>query len=225
MKWPKNSKIKFSYDKLYTEKIPIPRTHKRWATGYKKIQEYIRFHHSVVQDDLCAYCRSPIRFNGYGEPIEHIVPKSHKPGWMLHPKNLCLSCYGCNTKKSQADTLVGGKAAYSKKYADYPKTSAEFTIFHPHYDKFSHHLIIDKLICKPKPGINKGQSTIEVCKLNRLDLLYARARQKNISKNQIYLAALRIVSHGGHDPQLVKASGEMINELIKRYKYSNELAQ
>ncbi len=107
MSWRRNQLIKFSYEK-FPSLIPFQNPVKEsWTSStHNNLKIAIKNHYSIVQNDTCAYCRLPIRFAGYGEPIEHIFPKSLKIKWMFHPFNLCLSCYGCNTKKQDKDTLV-----------------------------------------------------------------------------------------------------------------------
>lgn len=225
MSWGVRSKIGYDYSKLYKKAIPKPRTDKGWGKTYKSLYNFIKFHYSVVQDDICAYCRMPIKFNGYGEPIEHIVPKSFNSYWMYHPKNLCLACYGCNTKKKDKETLTKGIKNVSKKYADYPKNSGDFKIIHPHYDKISDFIDFKGIIIKPNPAdsSNKGYNTIECCKLNRLDLMYQRARIKNLTKTKVHSIALNIVNDPNSTKKEKDAAQEMIVELIKRFNYRRSL--
>ena len=95
--------------------------------GYKMsgygLKSKIKYHYSIVQDNKCAYCREEIRFDGYGEAIEHIIPKSKKYKFMFHPKNLCLACYGCNTKKSTKNPLIKDLSQYGDEYDDFPNKS------------------------------------------------------------------------------------------------------
>ena len=170
MIWKKNQKIKFSFDKSHLFKQIIPRKLKSWElSSYKKVKNNIKYHYSIVQSDICAYCRTPIRFDGYGEHIEHIVPKSKKFRWMFHPENLCLSCFGCNKKKKDENTLVNPFSGYGNKYSSFPNNSLDYKIVHPHYDSYSNHIKEEKLICIPKNGSLKGLETIRICKLNRLN--------------------------------------------------------
>lgn len=225
MTWRKNSLIKFPYNHKRSHTIPKPNTTKGWGKLHKKLYDHIKFHLSVVQTDICAYCRMPIRFLGYGEPIEHIFPKSLNPRWMYHPKNVCLSCYGCNTKKGDQNTRIGGIKKNGKAYHKYPSSSSEYLIIHPHFDTFSKFLVIEDLICKPNPRTTstKGQETIKMCKLNRLDLLYQRARNTKLNNTGIHAIALNVINDLNSKPEEKKAAQDLITELIKRYKYWAEL--
>ncbi len=71
-----------------------------WSLGcYANLKASIKEHYSILQEDVCFYCKINLRHAGYSEPTEHIVPKSDKPQWMFEPRNLALSCIPCNTKK------------------------------------------------------------------------------------------------------------------------------
>jgi uncharacterized protein (TIGR02646 family) len=224
MTWNRNQKIKFDYSVLYKEHIPKPRMATSWSNRtYNKLKKHIKKHHSVFQDNKCAYCRLPINFGGYGEPIEHIVPKSHKNFWMFHPKNLCLSCYGCNTKKGYKNVLFNEYSTYPNGYHKYPSTSNDFAIIHPHLDNYSKHIKINDIICVPNNNSAKGKTTIEICKLNRLDLLHKRVLQKRYSRkriNEIYMQKLR-------DPTTPKFEKDAITDYAQRiaanYNYKRKV--
>lgn len=223
MSWRKDQKINYSYEKypLNTRANTKP-VKSSWSTN-KKLKEDIKNHYSIVQNDTCAYCRLPIlRFDGYGEPIEHIVPKSLKVKWMFHPLNLCLSCYGCNTKKSDQDTLIN-QATHIDNFNNYPNSSTDFKIIHPHFDVFSKHIHEENLIYKPKDDSIKGRNTIDFCELNRLDVLYAKARIKRISNKVIVNKLTSVALDYRISPEERKSAIEMINRLIERYDYHKAL--
>lgn len=227
MNWRDTSKIKFAYNEGKInkgQKIPVDNNHLNWSKKNKKLREHIKFHLSVVQDSKCAYCREKIHFDGFGDPIEHIVPKSLKPKWMYHPKNLCLSCYGCNTKKSKDNTLVAGFGINSE-YIDIPITSNAYTILHPYYDKFSDLIVREGFVFKPNPldTTLKGYNTIKMCDLNRLDLLYTRARKKMNNSKTVQALAVKIILNPSSTKEEKKASKKLIDEIIRKYKYWKEL--
>lgn len=228
MRYTNRDKIRHCYDKTGEHpkgKIPKPRTQGSWEK-HKPLKEYIKFHHSVVQDDICSYCRLPIKYGGYGEPIEHIVPKKLNSFWMFHPSNLCLACFGCNTNKSDANTLVNNIDTYSKRYEDYKMDYREYKIVHPHFDTFSDYIEIDGFIYKQRAFSrhNKGNNTIEMCKLNRLDVMYERARQKSNSKRNIYQIALKVISNGNSTTKEVEAAQKLVDDLLKRFSYQRKLS-
>jgi uncharacterized protein (TIGR02646 family) len=223
MSWRKNQKIKYSFEKNSTiipEENPLSTD--EWKTN-TELKDLIKTHYSIIQDDLCAYCRTYLRINGYGEPIEHIVPKSDKLKWMFHPKNLCLSCYGCNTKKGTKNTLVNISAHTPNSYTNYPTNSSDFNIIHPHFDSYSVHIIEENLICKPRNNSNKGAKTIEVCELNRLDLIYTRARIKKKSKKEMNSLLALIVADSSNRAEEIDSAKKMIENIIFRYNYFKSL--
>lgn len=229
MSYNLKSKIEIDYERTWDtslKPIPKPKSDKTWAKSHKALKDHIRLHYSVVQDDICAYCRLPLRFGSYGEPIEHIFPKSLNSFWMYHPKNLCVSCFGCNTKKIAQPTLVNDISTYSKKYDDYPLRSTSYKIVHPHLDVFSDYIEIEKgIIYKQVKGVrgNKGNNTIDMCELNRLDVMYKRIRHGTKNKKTIYQMALSIVNNPKASTKEKLAASNLVNELLKRFNYKKLL--
>jgi uncharacterized protein (TIGR02646 family) len=220
MNWRKNQKIKFSFSKSSLFKQTIPMSVKAWeSASHKKLKKDIKYHYSIIQSDICAYCRTPIRFEGYGEHIEHIVPKSKKFRWMFHPENLCLACFGCNVKKKDENTLINDFSAYGDQYSNFPLGSKNYKIIHPHYDSYSKHLKEDRLICLPRNGSLKGIETIKICKLNRFDLLYTRARLKSRSNQQLTSALAGILTDMTINKSERDIAQKMINTIVERYNY------
>ncbi len=227
MIWMKNQKIKYVYTD-HSNNIdltpPKPNSQKAWNySKHSKLKEKIKLHHSYIQDDMCAYCRQPIKFEGYGEPIEHIIPKSKKYRWMFHPKNVCLSCYGCNTKKGTKNPLAQSFANYGHRYIDLPQGSIHYKIIHPHYDSYSNHLYEEKFICKVKNGSNKGTETMKMCDLNRLEILYTRARRKNTSHKQLRKILAMVLIDTSFTLEERQTAQNMIYKIIARYKYLKDL--
>lgn len=219
----RNQKIKFRYDKNPLISPVINPSDKGWtSSGNKKLKKEIKNHYSIVQNDTCAYCRLPVRYDGYGEPIEHIVPKSIMVKWMFHPENLCLSCYGCNTKKSDKDTLVNF-ASQIDNFDNYPKVSSDFNIIHPHFDIFSKHIYEDNLIYKPREGSVKGRNTIDFCQLNRFDVLYLKARIRRYSNKELINKLTSITLDANNSKKEIASAMEMITKIIDRYDYLMKL--
>lgn len=219
-KWNKNQKIRADYQIIKTVVIDRPSDHKDWSESkYNKLKERIKFHYSVVQNDTCAYCREQVRFDGYGEPIEHIIPKSTASEWMFEAKNLCLSCYGCNTKKSTTNT-------YLKDYNQgdsYPEDGSDISIIHPHYDSFSYHIDTSELIFKPRKSSSKGIKTINLCKLNRPDLLFTRALNNRKSNKSMLSHAFKTLRSGKLDLKERQVARDFILALISRMKYTKQI--
>lgn len=226
MSWRKNQSISHTYDQFPGNTPVKPRRKNTWDSKTRKIKELkekIRKHYSIVQNYTCAYCRVPIRFEGYGEPIEHIVPKSKKFRWMFHPFNLCISCWACNTKKQHKNTLKNAPNTYGDKYDDLPKKSNDYRIIHPHLESYSKHLKESKLLCLPKTASIKGAETIKICDLNRLDLIYSRARQKNYSNKSLQKLLVQIVTDTSFRTEERKAAQKMVDTIIDRYNYIRQL--
>lgn len=226
MTWKRNQKIKYKYDQ-HPENVSIlnftPTSVEEW-NSYVDLKMKIKEHYAHVQDDKCAYCRQPIRYMGYGEPIEHIVPKSKKVKWMFHPYNLCLSCYGCNTKKGDNNTLSNEFNHYDDEFESYPESSQDYKIIHPHFDSYSKHIKEESFICKAKNGSYKGRNTIDICKLNRLDLLYSRARAKNKTRVLKRILIEFVINQQG-TPEEMHEAQKMIDNIVRRYHYLRRLRE
>ena len=210
----KNQRIKAHYNIFNQVQFPRPNDSKDWK-NHKSLKDYIKFHYSVVQDDVCPYCRERIRYGAYGEPIEHIFPKSEAPEWMFEPMNLCVSCYGCNSKKHDKITSNQDYAAGNP----YPLNGESFSIIHPHFDNFSKHISTDGILFKPKNNSNKGRNTIDVCKLNRMDLLFKRAINSSKKKKLLRDFHFKSLCSSYASEEDRKDAEEFIIDLIKRAKY------
>jgi uncharacterized protein (TIGR02646 family) len=226
MSWRKNQIISHRYDQYPGNKTKIAAKKKTWdskTNEIKALKSTIKKHYSIVQNDTCAYCRTPVRFDGYGEAIEHIVVKSEKFRWMFHPYNLCISCYGCNTKKGIENTLINVPTSYANGYNDIPLNSNSYRIIHPHFDTYSKYIQETKLLCIPKTTSIKGPETIRICKLNRLDLIYTRARQKSYSKRTLQKILVRVVGDTSFRKEERESAQKMVDTIIDRYNYIKQL--
>lgn len=219
-KWHKNHKIKADYQLIEPIIIDRPSNHKDWSKSkYDVLKNKIKFHYSVLQNDTCAYCRETVRFDGYGEPIEHIIPKSTAPEWMFEAKNLCLSCYGCNTKKSKTNT-------YLKTYNSgdpYPTNGNDISIIHPHFNSFSNYIDSNELIFKARGTNTKGLNTINLCKLNRPDLLFTRALNSRKSSKSMLSFAFKTLRSGKLDIKERQVARDFIMSLVSRMKYAKKI--
>lgn len=132
-----------------------------------KIRKEIRDHYLPLQKHCCAYCRQEsLTADGYVWTVEHILSKSKHPNFLFEPLNLALACRDCNRKKSAKEDLINGMLNSCK---EYPKSSEDFNIIHPHFDKYS--LYIELILQGGRYIYNplhaKGVKTIEVCDLTR----------------------------------------------------------
>jgi uncharacterized protein (TIGR02646 family) len=193
---------------------------KHWSLPcYNDLKAYVREHYSVLQNDICCYCKISLRHGGYGEPIEHVVPKADRPQWMFIPRNLALSCYPCNTKKNADNTLSAtGLASHN-----YPTLSADFTIYHPHFDTWSEHIeIYHEYFLRPTSP--KGISTFEICELYRFNLPLDKAKQKNWEEEPFKTRVIEQVLLDATASDEIRAQcDEITKEIIRRAKIRHQI--
>jgi hypothetical protein len=129
------------------------------------------------QGNLCCYCKWKLGFDIKQVDIEHIVPKSEYSKFTFHPKNLALSCPGCNTNKSNLPVL-------HRTITNYPRAGTNLTIVHPYFDKYSEHIEIhDGAIYE---GLSaKGCETIKLCKLFRLKKVLEKKKETQSESSPI----------------------------------------
>lgn len=186
---------------------------------YNALKAYIKEHYSILQEDVCCYCKINLRHGGYGEPIEHIVPKKDRPQWMFLPINLALSCYPCNTKKNADNTLsVNGLAS-----VDYPEDHTGFSIYHPHFDNWIEHIVEfrDFFLL---PISDKGRETFSVCELYRLNLPLDKAKQRNWQEEPFRTQVIEQILLDPTVSQEVQGQCTAIaNEIIRRANRRREI--
>lgn len=134
--------------------------------------------------DQCAYCESKLDFATSYFPVEHYRPKTaykklgdkkeKHPGywWLAYDwSNLLLSCQVCNTYKSTYFPLVdeSKRDIQNKKIED-----EEPLILNPIGDNPFDHIVFRCEYALAKDGSSKGQTTIDICKLNRPELVNSR---------------------------------------------------
>ncbi|WP_418991468.1 HNH endonuclease [Alistipes sp.] len=136
-------------------------SHTDWDKSvFDRIKAHIIRHLRQQQENECCYCKRQLGFDIKEVDIEHIIPKSKYERFTFEPKNLALSCPGCNTKKGDRNVL-------RSKVTNYPRTGSNLTIIHAHYDLYSDHIeILNQVIYIPKT--DKGCETIKLCELYRL---------------------------------------------------------
>lgn len=191
-----------------------------WNLGaYSAMKQHIKDYYSILQEDICCYCKTPLRHGGYGEPIEHIVPKDDRPDWMFIPKNLALSCYPCNTKKNADNTL----SARGLASANYPTTADGFIIYHPHFNKWDNHFKVfhNYFLIPTSP---KGRTTFKVCELYRFNLPLDKAKMRGINEETIRAKVLtKVFNDPDATPQVINQCKEISKEIIRRAKIKNAL--
>lgn len=191
-----------------------PTVSKDWDKSiFSELKFRIRHGMSVKQDDFCPYCGTKIEHDGYGEPLEHIIDKSRHPEWMFEPKNLVLSCYACNTKKSTKDVMISECHTGD----DYPTDSLCVKIIHPHFDTYLDHIeIINEIFIKARNN-DKGWCTIDTFGLLRLQLPMRKAHALSVGNNVIAIAT-EALSNPNLPPYLIQQFEELILNLVTRYK-------
>lgn len=181
---------------------------------YSNLKIHVKEHYSVLQDDICFYCKINLRHGGYGEPIEHIVPKDDKPQWMFKPKNLALSCYACNTKKNAENTLTTSGLLST----EYPNNSNDFLIYHPHFDIWDDDFAIYyEYFLQPKS--EKGRETFRVCKLYRFNLPLDKAKQRNWKAEPLMTQIIeKVLLDTNSSQEVIEQSVIISKEIIRRDK-------
>lgn len=156
-------------------------SYKTWEnSNFDQIKSRIRNHIITEQHYKCPYCRMTLRPRTDDLPIDHIVPRQPYALFMFEMKNLVLTCDGCNHAKLNKKVLVDDDIT------EYPENSNAFIIFHPYFDNYEDHLclVIDELFIKSIS--DKGDKTIEICKLDNVQLAFNRAREKKINQVGLY---------------------------------------
>ncbi|WP_461129644.1 HNH endonuclease [Spirosoma aerophilum] len=172
---------------------------------------------SIKQNDFCPYCGTKIEYDGYGEPLEHIIDKGRHPEWMFEPKNLVLSCYACNTQKSTKDVMIFGCHTGN----DYPTDSSCIKVIHPYFDTYLDHIeIVDDIFIKALNN-GKGWCTIDTFGLLRLQLPMKKAHALSIGDN-VVAKATEALRNPNLPTYLIQHFEELILDLVTRY---NEMAE
>jgi uncharacterized protein (TIGR02646 family) len=106
----------------------------------------------------CGYCECNTTEGAYTQ-IDHYKPKSRYPALVFEWENFVPSCAQCNGFKSDHDTGTE-------------------PIINPYEINPGEAFYYNRTRIKSKEGgyFNRADKTIEVCSLNRDELLYARAR-------------------------------------------------
>lgn len=152
--------------------------HKDWEKGvFDSIKENLIADLRPKQDNKCCYCKRELGFDIKAVDIEHILPKSKYEKFTFSPKNLALSCPGCNTSK-------GAKEVLKKAIKVYPRSGSNIIIVHAHFDDYNSSIEIHSNAVYE--GLNdKGCETIKQCKLYRLKNVQKRAKEARSERSPI----------------------------------------
>ncbi len=107
--------------------------------------------------DKCMYCESKISHVYYGD-VEHIKPKSKFPELEFEWGNLGFVCARCNGLKGD-------------------KYDARAPFIDPYEEDPSNHIVALGSMLFHKPGCERGEITILVIDLNRIELMTRRAER------------------------------------------------
>jgi 5-methylcytosine-specific restriction endonuclease McrA len=110
---------------------------------------------------VCEYCHTSELWQYVRFTVDHILPLSK--GGTDDLENLCLACFHCNRRKS--DAISGGN----------PETGKMVALFHPRHDRWNEHFIwsSDKLNIL---GITPtGRATVALLEFNRERAVRIRA--------------------------------------------------
>jgi uncharacterized protein (TIGR02646 family) len=95
----------------------------------------IRRHLLEIQRNLCCYCQRELQGIAYARPVEHILSKKDYPQYAFHYRNLAVSCFDCNLKKSHHNWTKWPKGR--RRYVS-ARRCKEF--FHPRYHSYDEHI-------------------------------------------------------------------------------------
>lgn len=174
-----------SEEQIIDENPPIVK--EDWdKSTFSNIKNDIKRHLAKFQRRRCAYCRKTVNVVGKGVPTDHIVPKNLKPTWMFIPSNLCLSCWGCNSKKKDKDPLRSGGNSYGNELTQYPLQSDEYFIFHPYIDNWGDHFVVEDGFFLVPIRDTKGPYTYKELGMNRLDVVLDHKEQLNLNEHSSF---------------------------------------
>ncbi|EBS4563705.1 hypothetical protein YY29_004291 [Salmonella enterica subsp. enterica] len=158
---------KESEDIIKSVKSKLGFTFKLWSDEeLLKVRREIRKFYRKQQKGKCAYCQNPVTLSASGCHVEHIVAKSLHEEFMFTPKNLCVICPDCNEIKREQEVMENIESTLKNDSPKtYPRSSAAFITYHPHFDNYNDHILnIDGYYLDKS---EKGANTIRMCVLNR----------------------------------------------------------
>lgn len=113
-----------------------------------------------LDQDACAYCRSPEELSVTAFEIDHIIPVS--AGGASEVDNLCLACTACNRLKGSRQEFID------------PTTGAVAPLFHARRQHWSDHFRWYQDQTEIVGLTTTGQATIHALQMNRPQLVRLR---------------------------------------------------
>ncbi len=107
----------------------------------------------------CEYCLAGSGDGAIDFAIDHIIAEKH--GGTTELKNLCLSCYWCNSFKGSDISSV-----------DWDKDETIVALFHPRSQRWSEHFLLDGLRIVPLTAT--GRVTVSLLQLNAIERIKER---------------------------------------------------
>lgn len=146
--------------------------------SFKKL---VTTHLLTDQSRRCAYCGC--RLMGMRPHRDHIAPKESHPEFTFTPANLVLACNFCNEEcKGTSDTISLKNLVYD---------ACTFSIIHPYFDEPADHIQfvggVDQILIQIVAGSPKGQSTVNMFKLDSPELSKQRAKEALLESDLEYM--------------------------------------
>ena len=154
--------------------------HSDWDdnSNFDNLKENIKSYLRSEQENLCCYCKIKLRHRRLSVHIDHIVPKGRHKSFTFVSQNLALSCPACNSGKSTNETLV------NPNILSYPAVGEDFLIVHPHFDNYFEHITIENQVFIRAITEDKGEKTIEICKLDDIELILDKMEEVIIKNKE-----------------------------------------
>ncbi|OMO32248.1 hypothetical protein BH582_10885 [Vibrio sp. 10N.222.47.A9] len=181
--------------------------HNDWGNDkFNDFKASVIEHLRIQQNNNCCYCKWKLGYDIKNVDIEHIIPKSKYSEFTFNPKNLALSCPGCNTSKSSNNVL-------HKPIKRYPRSGSNIMIIHPHFDDYEQCIEIhDGAIYEAIDDDGKGCDTIKICKLHRMKKVLKNMKKSNAEQSPIKNLVENLRSATQEDQQeFMNLLGELTN--------------
>jgi len=188
-----------------------------------------------LSQDKCSYCE--VLSHG-GFHVDHYRPLSsvkmiptHKGYYWLSCEwsNLIFSCNACNIKKSNQFPIENEFLRVNEPSGDWRADSAQYKmemplIIHPQMDHPSEHMTFlpNGMV---RDLTKKGQYTIDVCGLNRKDLINKRLKAINEIINLLYSQIKMFIEKEYDGKQLRTALCVVFSLLDRRSSSENEFSR